>query len=207
MTDETALASSRRAEAEERGMNIYARLAKARDQFHALKLKKSGKNTFANYTYFELGDFLIPAIRCLADNSLVPVVSFDADTATMIVYQSDGSDFIKITSPMADANLKGCHPIQNLGAVQTYQRRYLWVTLMEIVEHDALDASEPVKDAPVKEVKSLATPTQKAALNEYLEAGKMPTRRAEWYKKNRDTVTESQAKTIINECKEMEQAA
>jgi hypothetical protein len=42
---------------------------------------------------------------------------------------------------MAEANLKGTHPIQNLGAVETYQRRYLWMTAMEIVEHDALDAT------------------------------------------------------------------
>jgi len=31
--------------------------------------------------------------------------------------------------------------VQNIGAVETYQRRYLWVTAMEIVEHDALDST------------------------------------------------------------------
>jgi hypothetical protein len=61
---------------------------------------------------------------------------------------------------MADANLKGCHPIQNLGAVETYTRRYLWVTAMEIVEHDALDSS-----APIKEEKVIITPTQGATEN------------------------------------------
>jgi hypothetical protein len=57
---------------------------------------------------------------------------------------------------MADANLKGCHPIQNLGAVETYTRRYLWVTAMEIVEHDALDSSAPLKEQVI------ITPTQGA---------------------------------------------
>jgi hypothetical protein len=42
---------------------------------------------------------------------------------------------------MSTAALKGCHEVQNLGAVQTYIRRYLWVTAMEIVEHDALEAT------------------------------------------------------------------
>ncbi len=28
-----------------------------------------------------------------------------------------------------------------MGAVETYQRRYLWVAALEIVEHDALDAT------------------------------------------------------------------
>jgi hypothetical protein len=51
---------------------------------------------------------------------------------------------------MAEANLKGTHPIQNLGAVETYQRRYLWMTALEIVEHDVLDASEPMKEAKVE---------------------------------------------------------
>jgi hypothetical protein len=50
---------------------------------------------------------------------------------------------------MAEANLKGCHPIQNLGAVETYTRRYLWVTAMEIVEHDALDSSAPIKESVI----------------------------------------------------------
>jgi hypothetical protein len=61
---------------------------------------------------------------------------------------------------MAEANLKGCHPIQNLGAVETYTRRYLWVSAMEIVEHDALDSS-----APLKEDKVIISPTQGAQDN------------------------------------------
>jgi hypothetical protein len=53
----------------------------------------------------------------------------------------DDGTYIHINSPMSSAALKGCHEVQNLGAVQTYLRRYLWVTAMEIVEHDALDAT------------------------------------------------------------------
>jgi hypothetical protein len=37
--------------------------------------------------------------------------------------------------------------VQNIGAVETYQRRYLWVAALEIVEHDALDATTG-KDKP-----------------------------------------------------------
>jgi hypothetical protein len=48
---------------------------------------------------------------------------------------------------MGSAALKGCHEVQNIGAVETYQRRYLWVTAMEIVEHDALDATTGSVDA------------------------------------------------------------
>lgn len=123
-------------------MNIYAKLNAARTAFHSLQLKKTGRNTFANYDYFELGDFLIPAMKVLSEQSLCAFVSFEKDTATMrIVDVEKPEDSIVLTSPMGSAALKGCHEVQNIGAVETYQRRYLWVALMEIVEHDALDAT------------------------------------------------------------------
>jgi hypothetical protein len=120
-------------------------------------LKKSGHNKFAGYSYFELGDF-IPTINSIFnDVGLCGVVSYDSEIASLTITDIDDGTNIIITSPMAEANLKGCHPIQNLGAVETYTRRYLWVTAMEIVEHDALDSS-----APIKEEKIIITPTQGA---------------------------------------------
>ena len=102
-------------------------------------LKKSGHNKFAGYKYFELGDFL-PAVQNIFNElGLCGVVSYTAELATLTI--SDGTDQIVITSPMGGANLKGCHEVQNIGAVETYQRRYLWVTALEIVEHDVLDAT------------------------------------------------------------------
>lgn len=123
-------------------LNVYQRLNAARAAFHATKLKKTGKNTFANYNYFELGDFLIPALQIFKDQGLCAKISFTADLATMtIVNVDEPADCMEITSPMGSANLKGCHEVQNVGAVETYQRRYLWVAALEIVEHDALDAT------------------------------------------------------------------
>jgi hypothetical protein len=120
----------------------------ARVQLQSIKLKKSGQNKFAGYSYFELGDFL-PEIQNIFNNlGLCGVVSYDRDVASLTITDVDDGTVIVITSPMAEANLKGTHPIQNLGAVETYQRRYLWMTAMEIVEHDILDASEPVKEHP-----------------------------------------------------------
>jgi hypothetical protein len=70
-------------------------------------------------------------------------------------------EVIIVTSPMSEAALKGCHPVQNLGAVETYIRRYLWVAALEIVEHDALDATTGRKgDGPV------TRPTQGAEVSE-----------------------------------------
>lgn len=127
-------------------MNVYQKLNAAREEFHTAKLKKSGHNKFANYYYFELGDFVIPALEIFKKHGLTSLISFGTEEAEMrIVNNEKIEEQIFITSPMSSAALKGCHEVQNLGAVQTYLRRYLWVAALEIVEHDALDASEPIK--------------------------------------------------------------
>jgi hypothetical protein len=122
-------------------MPIHKKLNEARLAFHSLPLKKSGQNTFAGYKYFELSDFLVPALRIFNDVGLCAVISFSESTASMhIVDVEDGSQVI-IHSPMGSANLKGCHEIQNIGACETYSTRYLWTAALCIVEHDALDAT------------------------------------------------------------------
>jgi len=132
-------------------MNVYQKLNEAREVFHQSKLKKSGHNKFANYYYFELGDFVIPALEIFKHHGLTSVISFGVNFASMeIINNEKPEEKIVITSPMSTAALKGCHEVQNLGAVQTYLRRYLWVAALEIVEHDALDATTGRKgDGPV----------------------------------------------------------
>jgi hypothetical protein len=122
-------------------MSVYKKLNLAREKFHKLKLTKTGENKFAGYKYFELGDFLIPALEVFREVGLCAYVSFDKDRATMTIVDLESDTKMEIHSPMGSANLKGCHEVQNIGAVETYQRRYLWVAALEIVEHDALDAT------------------------------------------------------------------
>ncbi len=128
---------------------VYEKLQKARIKLQHTELKKSGHNKFAGYKYFELGDFL-PAIQSIFfELKLCPVVSFGTELATLRIIDTENGGCVTFTSPMAEAQLKGCHPIQNLGAVETYSRRYLYVTALEIVEHDAIDSSEPVSAKPI----------------------------------------------------------
>ena len=135
-------------------MSVYKKLIDARVQLQGKALSKSGNNKFAGYKYFELGDFLPVVQEIFACLGLCGVVSFGKEEANLTIVDIENPvDRIVIASPMSSAALKGCHEVQNLGAVQTYLRRYLWVTAMEIVEHDALDASEPLKpEAKKKEV-------------------------------------------------------
>jgi hypothetical protein len=136
---------------------IHNKLMVSRIRLQGTKLQKTGQNKFAGYSYFELGDFL-PAIQAImAEVGICGVVSYTNEYAVLTLTDVDDGTQIVITSPMAKAELKGAHPIQNLGAVETYQRRYLWMTAMEIVEHDVLDASKP--EEPKKEEPKYVPPT------------------------------------------------
>ena len=131
-------------------MPVFNKLMEARMRLHKMELKKSGENKFANYTYFELKDFIPQTMNIFHDLKLASVVSFTEELATLLILDLEDNSQILITSPMAQANLKGAHPIQNLGAVESYQRRYLWLAAMEIVENDILDAPPAEPQAPPK---------------------------------------------------------
>lgn len=133
-------------------MNVYKKLMEARIKLQSMELKKSGHNKFAGYKYFELGDFL-PQIQDIFNKiGLCSFISFTSEYATLTIIDTEDNSQVVFTSPMAEANLKGSHAIQNIGAVETYSRRYLYVSALEIVEHDAIDASEPVAPASAKPI-------------------------------------------------------
>ena len=133
-------------------MNVYKKLQQARLKLQSSSLKKSGRNKFAGYEYFELADFLPTIQTIFAEVGLCGTVSFGTEIASLTIVDTDATtdtqpNFVIFSSPMSTAELKGCHAIQNLGAVQTYLRRYLWVAAMEIVEHDSLDATTGKDDS------------------------------------------------------------
>jgi hypothetical protein len=136
-------------------MNLVEKIAEARVRFQATNPKMSGENTFAKYSYFELADIL-PIINTLGHElGFLCVVSFGAEFATLdVVDTAEPASRITFMSPMSTAALKGCHEVQNLGAVETYVKRYLYQNAFEIVESDALNkthgqhAPEPLEAPP-----------------------------------------------------------
>jgi hypothetical protein len=134
-------------------MNVYQKLQLARVKLQSVKLEKSGHNKFAGYRYFELTDFLPTVNNIFAEVGLSHTLEFTDTLATMNVIDFEKGGIAKFTCPMAEANLKGCHPVQNLGASITYITRYLLVMALAICEHDSLDATtgsdEPKSAKPV----------------------------------------------------------
>ena len=136
------------------GKNIYTKLMEVRVKFHKLELKKSGLNKFAGFKYYELGDFLVPATQLLQEANLCPMISFNNELATMTLINGDNpEEQITFTSPMRDLELKGTNAVQNLGGVQTYLTRYLYIQLLNIVEADVFDSISGKGDKDDKEGK------------------------------------------------------
>lgn len=121
---------------------IYEKLQKCRCELQTMNLKKSGKNKFAGFSYYELSDIL-PAINSLfLKYKLCSNFSIEGEQANLIIYDWEDIDStIIFTSPTADLELKGCTAVQSLGGVHTYLKRYLYLNALEIVEADMLDAS------------------------------------------------------------------
>ena len=151
-------------------MSVHKKIMQARISLQNSKLTQSGNNKFAGYKYFELGDFLPAAQQIFVELGLCGIVSFGAEEATLTITDTEDNSHLVITSPMSTAALKGCHAVQNLGAVQTYIRRYLWVAALEIVEHDAIDMTtgkaEPEQEKPAVNIERIVESiTNSADLN------------------------------------------
>jgi len=124
-------------------MTVFAKLQKARAEIAHKPLKKSGKNKFAGYEYFELGDF-IPTTHDIFDKlGLCGVFNISFETATLCIHDTETGEVVQFSSPTVLAeNAKG-QAIQSMGSTHTYYRRYLWLMALELTEHDTVDAAEP----------------------------------------------------------------
>lgn len=151
-------------------MTIYEKLAEARVRFQDSNIKMTGENSFARYKYFELSDILPVINRLGKEIGFVCLVTFGDDMALLTVKDISGEGEIIFTSPMSTANLKGCHEVQNLGAVETYIKRYLYQNAFEIVEADALNSTHNPDSKPEQKKDTPEIVALKTALIDYINA-------------------------------------
>lgn len=165
-------------------LTIYDKLNDCRLAFKNANVKKSGKNTYAGYDYFELDDILNALIPILSSHRAATMVNFTPEGATLTFTDCETKESIVFTSPMSTASLKGCHEVQNLGAVESYIKRYLYQNAFEIAEPDSLDrtmgkndnqqgkkpaqnqqkkAAAPAQESPEEKAKRFAAVVEKYA--------------------------------------------
>lgn len=121
-------------------MNIYEKMNNVKEWILKANLKKSGKNAFAKYEYYELSDFLPTIVKLCKENKLFTQIIFTEETAILNILNAEKPDEVLVySSPMKSLELKGCNEVQALWWVQTYQRRYLYMNAFDIVESDMFD--------------------------------------------------------------------
>lgn len=142
-------------------MNIYEKMQVVKKLLSDAELKKTGKNNYSNFGYYELSDIL-PAIITFCENyRLFTHVNFikEYSTKTITTEESQVQEKVKVgesavltvinidnpaekieySSDVKDLELKAANAIQNYGGIQTYSRRYLYMNAFDIVEAEMFD--------------------------------------------------------------------
>jgi len=132
-------------------MNIYEKINKLRMDFLSKEVKKTGYNSFSKFYFFELKDILPVALPLCKELGITTITGFEKNDfgihAKMIVVNTEKTDeTIELFSAAGTSDLKACHDIQNVGAVETYHRRYLWTALLELTEHDEIDLTSGIEE-------------------------------------------------------------
>ena len=161
-----------------RSANVFAKLIEARSRFLAAGVKKSGVNRFAEFKYFTLEDIIPVKQEIFKDLGLIDTISFEESIATLMLINADNPDeVIVFTSPLEDDESLIKNPIQKLGAVETYVRRYLYMLLLDIVEADTIDAvsdkpdPESGKSAPKKSNRPVSAEERAEVKEELIDQG------------------------------------
>lgn len=137
-----------------RALNIYGKLAVARTRFLEAPVTKSGINRYAEFNYFELEDIVPVANNIFIDLGLTLInnITFEKATATLVNVDNP-DEVIVFEVPAKDPAIENgtkMSAIQGLGAYVTYQRRYLYQLVLDIVEADPVDKTIGKEDTDSK---------------------------------------------------------
>ena len=131
--------------------SVMKKLQKSRVDWQSKPRKKSGFNKFQNFKYFVLKDILPTVNEIFNKNGLYSQYNLTKDYAELIITDSSTGDYLIYRIPVQKLD----NPtMQNIGAINTYSKRYLYMNALEIEEdEDELDSQDLEKTEEVKPTK------------------------------------------------------
>lgn len=128
-------------------MKLNEAITKIRVELQNKNLRKSGKNKFAGFEYFELADFLPTLNELMMENGVNDLFSIEDEMATLRLIKGDEFQTYRIpyTQFMTPTNKNGqpaMQDIQYLGALNTYYKRYLYLNAFGITDGEVVDAMD-----------------------------------------------------------------
>lgn len=192
---------------ENKTKNINESIIAIRVKLQETNLKKSGKNKFAGFDYFELADFLPTLNKLMLEEGMNDC--FYIDERFAVLELSKGEElrrytipFERFDTPLNKNGQPSMQDIQYLGALNTYYKRYLYLNAFGITDGDVIDSMD---SANLKKGKKLSKEEESemfdlmAAMNELLL--QTETDRDKFYAyfnvKNNSEMNQEQLKTAI----------
>ena len=148
---------------------LYGKLKQIKVELRKVINTKSGYNTHSKFKYYQLEDFLPQVLEAFSRYNIYNEYSIDTDleiieertefdeetnktyktvTKKPVEYAylylknlDNEDDEMVYRLKTAEASVYGAAAIQNLGAKITYMKRYVYMSLLDIVEPDAVDSA------------------------------------------------------------------
>ena len=125
-------------------MKLNQAIIKIRVDLQNKKLRKTGKNKHAGFSYFELKDFLPTLNKLMLDAGINDRYTIEDGNATLYLIKEEESNkysmpFTMFDTPLANSGKKMMQDIQYLGALNTYYKRYLYLNAFGITDGDVID--------------------------------------------------------------------
>lgn len=145
---------------EEVKRNLNESIIKIRVDLQNSKLKKSGKNKFAGFDYFELADFLPKLNELMLQEGINDRFYIKDDYATLELQKGEEINtytmpFVMFEVPMNKGGIPSMQKIQYLGALNTYYKRYLYLNAFGITDGEIIDSMDNsnLEKSPIDELK------------------------------------------------------
>mgnify|MGYP001625306745 FL=1 len=129
---------------EETKRNLNESIIKIRVDLQKSKIKKSGKNKFAGFDYYELSDFLPKLNELMLEEGINDIFTIKDGIAKLILLKGDERQeyempFERFATPVNKNGQASMQDIQYLGALNTYYKRYLYLNAFGITDGEVID--------------------------------------------------------------------
>lgn len=134
-------------------LSLNESIIQIRVELQNTKIKKSGKNSFAGFDYYELADFLPKLNELMSKYKVNDLFTIKESEATLTLIKGDEKQtysmpFIIFDTPInvkkdnktgEVREVKSMQDIQYLGALNTYYKRYLYLNAFGITDGEIID--------------------------------------------------------------------
>lgn len=193
---------------ENKELNLNESIIKIRVKLQNSKIKKSGKNKFAGFEYYELGDFLPKLNELMLEENINDLFTIENDEAKLILIKGEEKQEYKMPfrifeTPLTKDGKQSMQDIQYLGALNTYYKRYLYLNAFGITDGEVIDSmnSEEIKKPIKQETKEIAITEKQIELIKGLDQERVKKALEYYEKENIEDLTLVQASQLIKKLK------